>query len=687
MNKNYITITATLIAGAVCVPVARAADEAIPAETVQAYELNPVVVTGTGVHQRLKDTPVAVEVISGEEIRNAGTTDLQEALTMTIPSLSFSPNAMGSYLRMNGLTNSHVLVLVNGRKLVGDISGNVDLGQIDVSRIKRIEVLNGAASTLYGSDAVGGVINIIMDEPTDRAQFDSSSRYMRKNRFDQSLGLSLSAGKVGSFTGYNYSHSDGWQNSHFTESDGELVPSIAQLSLGYTSNNLTQRFTYKPTEKLSIYADGTYYNRLLDRPVERKDITGGSKYNTFSESWSWGAGGAYRLGSLGSVTFDYAGRTYGQYYKYMVQSGNFLPGDYDMTKRQKYHEAELRGLFNFTDASTTVFGLDYRHETLIRPESDLDKGLGSFAAYAQHEHRLWNSLTALAGVRMDSYQDLGTRVTPKVSLMYKMADFNVRGTYAMGYRSPGIDELYYHMLKPMGSRHIITFGNPDLKAETSNYVSVNMEYRTTAFTVALTGYLNFVRNMVTSKSTKFNDLDESRRNELIDEFPEINDIKQSTLSIKEYYNFDKATVKGLEANVSSNPLPGLSLSLNYALAYGRGFNDGSGWQRLNRSVMHSGTFMAKYTRRWNFYEMNLNLTGRVQSKTYYPGDADGNAPGYGIWNLNTRHTFDCFRSFTLTPGIGIDNIFNRRDRRPLNSNFALYSPGRSFMVSLAVTLK
>ena len=85
--------------------------------------------------------------------------------------------------------------------------------------------------------------------------------------------------------------------------------------------------------------------------------------------------------------------------------------------------------------------------------------------------------------------------------------------------------------------------------------------------------------------------------------------------------------------------------------------------------------------------MNLHLNGRLQSKVYYPGDADGNAPGYGIWNLNTRHTFDGFRNFVIEPGIGIDNIFNKKDNRPLNKNFALYSPGRSVVISLALRLK
>ena len=260
----YRKTIASLMLGTVAA-VAVASPDQSPALYIDSvgYDLNPVVVTGTGVHQRLKSSAVPIEVISAQEIEAAGVNGLLEALTMMVPSLSFSPNAMGSYLRLNGLTNSHVLVLVNGRKMVGDISGNVDLSQIDINLIKRIEVLNGAASTLYGSDAVGGVINIILDESADESQFSSDSRYTRKNRFDQSLNLALSAGKVGSFTGYNYSHSDGWQNSHFTDDDGELVETLSLLSLGYSSNNLTQRFTYDPTERLSAYAEGTYYNLSL----------------------------------------------------------------------------------------------------------------------------------------------------------------------------------------------------------------------------------------------------------------------------------------------------------------------------------------------------------------------------------------------------------------------------------------
>lgn len=97
---------------------------------------------------------------------------------------------------MNGLSNKHVLILVNGRKVTGDITGNIDLNQIDMTRVKRIEVLNGAASSLYGSDAIGGVINIITNEPKDVVAFSSNSSYTRKNQFSQGLNLDIAQGKI-----------------------------------------------------------------------------------------------------------------------------------------------------------------------------------------------------------------------------------------------------------------------------------------------------------------------------------------------------------------------------------------------------------------------------------------------------------------------------------------------------------
>lgn len=680
--------TALLIGGVITTSAYAQADKGESEDITQkVFELNPVVVTGTGTHQRLKNTPAPVSVITANEIKRAGITDFQQAMTMMVPSLSFSPNAMGSYLMMNGLSNKYVLILLNGRKMTGDISGNIDISQIDMSRIKRIEVLNGAASSLYGSDAIAGVINIITNQPKEEISFSSNSRYTGKNQFTQGLNLDIAKGKIGSYTAFKYDHSDGWQNSGMTESGDELIETLDQLSVGYNTNNFSQQFTYDATDNLSFYANGGYYRRMTDRPIEREGIDGGNKYNTHYEGYNWGTGAKYKLNNRNSIQLDYVGNNYTSRYKYMLASGDYLPGDYSFTKRQKFHDAELKGIFGFTTNSTTVFGIDYRQDILVRPDAEVDKGLYTLSGYGQHEVKLWDHFTGIVGLRYDHHEQAGGRFTPKVAAMYNMGNFNLRATYAAGFRAPGIDELYYSMFKKMGSKYTISIGDKDLKPEHSNYYSVNMEYRTNRFSASVTGYLNFLTDMVTSKTTPFNDLPAEQQAQLKNEFKELNDLSSTAkVNLKEYINFEKAAVRGFEINLSGNPFAGFTLTGNYTYAYARGKGE-EGWQNIQRSIRHTATLSGNYVHSWSDYTLNINLNGRLQSKCYYPGDVDGDAPGYGIWNLNTRHSFDCFRNLSLEPGIGIDNIFNKKDMRPLNKNFTLYSPGRMVVVSLALKLK
>jgi outer membrane receptor for ferrienterochelin and colicins len=368
------------------------------------YSMDPVVVTGSYTPQHLKNSAVPVAVLNSSAMKNAGITDLQSALEQLVPSLSFSPNSMGSYLRMNGLSNKHVLILVNGRKVGGDISGNVDLSQINMSNVKQIEYITGAASTLYGSDAIGGVINIILKEGGEKSSFTSDSRYKNKNRFDQTLGLNLRAGKVTSTTNYYYSHSDGWQNSNLTESGEDLIETLAPLSFGYSSNNFSERIEYKPTQRLTTYANVGYYRKLTDRPAAQEDVTGGYTYNLHYEGFQWGAGGAYRLnGYNGVLKLDYSGNTLDQAYKYMEDNS------YSFTKKQDFHQLTATGQWNFTENSTSLVGVDYKSESLERPQDEVDKQLSTYSLFVQHEHKLFDLLTLSAGVRYDNHQTVGSR--------------------------------------------------------------------------------------------------------------------------------------------------------------------------------------------------------------------------------------------------------------------------------------
>lgn len=263
-------------------------------------------------------------------------------------------------------------------------------------------------------------------------------------------------------------------------------------------------------------------------------------------------------------------------------------------------------------------------------------------------------------------------------------DFRFRATYSAGFRAPGLDEIYYHYFSVNRGKAQIIFGNRDLKAERSHYVSLNAEYRSNAIAVSLTGFLNRINNMVVRQDI---DIDETSLIRLRQEFPEMTDDQAAKLErYSLYQNSDLGDVKGLQLNVSANLFQGFNLSANYVYTYAR-TKSGTEWTIMERSIRHAATIVADWHHSWGNYAINVNLNGKLQSMTYYTSYED--APGFGLWNLNTIHTFNAVRWAVIEPSIGVENLFDRVDRRIDSSNrrYALYTPGRMLVVGLKVRFK
>jgi outer membrane receptor for ferrienterochelin and colicins len=176
-------------------------------------------------------------------------------------------------------------------------------------------------------------------------------------------------------------------------------------------------------------------------------------------------------------------------------------------------------------------------------------------------------------------------------------------------------------------------------------------------------------------------VDDTSLSMLMREFPEMTqDQADKLVSYALYQNSDKGDVKGLQVNVSANLFQGFNLSANYAYTYARTNTDDE-WTVLERSIRHAATITANYHHVWGKYALNVNLNGRLQSKTYYTGSYE-DAPGFGVWNLNTTHTINISKWLLFKPSIGVDNIFNKVDRRidSANRKYALYSPGRMLVI-------
>ena len=652
------------------------------------YNLNPVVVTGSGHHQRLKSTATPVHVLSAQEIREQGISTFDGALVRMMPQVSMAPNSMGTFLRLNGLGNKYILILINGQKLNGDISNNVDLNRINMARVKRIEVLDGAASSLYGSDAIAGVINIITDQPTqDLISITSDTRVSGHGQLTESVSLDIFSKGFGSYTSFTHDRADSYRNNdleYVKGSDTETQSSIAPLFTGYRSNIVGQKFTYAPNQHLALNAGMDYSYKITSRPETREDITGGTDYEMRYKGLRWNVGGIYKFTSRNSLQANFVVDRYRYGKEYDVATKTYQIGDYVQSKKQRMMDGEIKAILGFTTNSTTIFGADWRQDHLTATSGNINEKVYTLAAYAQHEMKFLKDFTATLGLRLTHHETFNNHLTPKVALMYAPGEFRFRATYSAGFRAPGLDELYYHYYSVNRGKPQISFGNQDLKPEKSHYFSLNAEYRTQMIAVSLTGFINRINDMVVKENIDVNDASLVM---LKREFPEMTDEEASKLvSYALYQNSDKGDIKGVQLNVSANLFPGFNLSTNYAYTYAR-TKSGEEWTPLERSIRHTATIAADYHHAWKRYRLNVNLNGRLQSKTYYPGYED--APGYGIWNLYTTHTFDVARWALIEPSIGIDNIFNRVDRRidSATRKYALYSPGTMLVVGLKVKFK
>jgi outer membrane receptor for ferrienterochelin and colicins len=568
---------------------------------------------------------------------------------------------------MNGLGNKYILILINGQKLSGDISNNVDLNRINMDRVKRIEVLDGAASSLYGSDAIAGVINIITDQPTTQlVSVTGNTRISLPDAWTQGVCLDIHKNGFGSYTSFNHDMSDWYQNGG--------APYVS----GHRSEILGQKFTYAPNQHLALNVGIDYSYKTTRRPDNRID------YEMRYKGLRWNLGGIYKFTSRNSLQASFTVDRFRYGKEYDVTTKTNEAGNYVQSKKQRMTDGELKAILGLTPNSTTIVGADWRKDFLMATSGNIDQHAYTLAAYAQHEMLIAGNLTMTMGLRLTRHETFGNHLTPKVTLMYAPSNFHFRATYSTGFRAPGLDELYYHYFSVNRGKAQISFGNQNLKPEKSHYFALNVEYRSQSVAVSLTGYINRINDMVVKQNIP---VDAASLDMLQHEFPEMTGEQASQLvQYALYQNSDKGDVKGMQVNVSANISQGFNLSANYAYTYAQS-KSGEEWAPLERSIRHAATIAANYHQSWGKYALNINLSGRLQSKTYYPGYED--APGFGIWNLHTTHSFDVAKWCYVEPAIGIDNIFGKADNRQDDKlrKYALYTPGRTLVIGMKVRFK
>ncbi len=676
-------------------------------ETMKTDSIQEVVVTGTGTQHLLRNAPVQTEVITSRMLKNYGGRSLEDILGALTSSFAFNEGDMGSQMQLNGLGNSYILVLVDGKRLHGDVGGENDLGLIDPHNIEKIEIVKGASSALYGSDAIAGVVNIITKKHNEALLVENSTRYGSYNDLRQHNGVGLAFGQVKSYTNFQLQHSDGWQNTatEWTPSSATPVTDSHSKTVNeHTNWQLQEQLTWNVTPQIELYACGSYYRKGIYRPkgkYPKYDVkTFDLKYRNASAS----VGGKWQA-SFGVITLDVDWNKHAYYHAFtsttlaegfdeqgkLILDFPYFAGQQSLQSNQERTMAHLKGVFPLPYNHRLSAGIEARYDYLKAPTSIAGKTAddNTEAIYVQDE---WNcavgsgsaTVHLTPGLRLNRNQGFGMRLTPKLSAMLSTGQLRLRATWSQGFKTPTLKERNYRYIREMTTT-IMYLGNPDLGAQTSNYFSLNGEYTWGPLNLTLTGYLNKVDNMITLATVPRTEAPADYRQQY----------GEMLGKVRRYMNMEDARTMGVDVNLRySHKEWAAGLGYSYLDTRAHVY-DGDHDRLVNVTIdgmaHHKGNVFLTWQHNNGTSHQpqgyGLGLYGRMSTKRYYQTDGDGK--GYQIWRIAGNCTFGLGkRSLASTCQLeaGIDNLFNYCDRTPHGLHLGTTTPGRTVYATLTVKL-
>ena len=641
----------------------------LSAQTIRdSVELEQVVVTATHSPKALKDAPVVTRLITLHDIKITDATNIQDMLTQEIPGLEFGfAMAQETSLNMSGFGGNAVLFLVDGERMAGETMDNTDYNRMNLDNVGRIEIVKGASSALYGSNAVGGVINIISRENLEPWTANVNSRY---NSFGyewrNGASFSFNTEKWNSQTSFQHTMIDpvDLPKAHSSEEiaielmkkaqglpyDESVLNDDSNLSrlYGQKTYNIKERLIWRATDKLTLTGRGGYFFRTSERDT----------YDYHFNAYSAGLKGRYAWNHDCHLELSYA---YDQYDK-----ANFLPDgtrthDHDYSNQQHVAHALFSQSFG---KNGLILGADYMHDYLTTYQfiDNTSHAQDNIDGYAQFDWNITDRLNVVGSVRYDYFSASSQKaLTERLAVVYKAPWMTFRANYASGFRAPTLKEMYMHF--DMGNMGYMIIGNPDLEPEKSHNFNLAVErtnrIRNSGFldgryNFTLMGYCNIFDKRITTIAG-----------------PEYNGMESAL-----YWNEDGVTVWGIDASLGHIWDCGLSLKLNYS------------WMKETGNVYysdfyqprsHSITWRIGYEHRFSrHYALDAALSGRSQGKPQ-SGRTDVDQ-GYTIWKLMLQHHL--WRGIRINTAI--DNLFNYKPK-----SYYYCSPlttGTSFSIGLSVDL-
>lgn len=533
-----------------------------------------IVVTGTRTPHTVSDAPVATSVVDQQEMRSAGAANAGDALE-TVPGVyvdeyeAAGRGGPGSGINLQGLPTDRILVLIDGQRMPITMRAP-DLELIPAPLIDRIEVVKGPSSSLYGSDAIGGVVNIITRRPSNDPEAELLLTGGSFSTFGGNAFHAWRGGPIGWVVNYNREQSDGWIDANAARSlisigEGvvDTLPFPYDDGHPYETNDLFGKVTADAGSYLTFTAESRFHwedNQFSD--------TDDGAVSDDKIQFSGLLRGELQYGRLGVVA---TGTYFHRSFRYREYSSTytinpFPPPDYirglvnkgNTTLGDDFNgELLVNGIL--ADWNLLSGGIAYRHERLDYEAFEESSFVDSDQAYNAYQtilsfflqdeiflfHDIWS---LVPGIRHDYHYEWGTRVNPKLSTLVKLpSNTAIRASIGRAFREPMLSQLYRPIFRHTG---YFLVGNQDLEPETAVGINAEIEHGLRNLAYFTTGYFHY-------------ELEDMIYEDVVDEN------YRSGFPLMTYVNLKRARINGVESMVSVSPLDWLRITGNYTWTIAR----------------------------------------------------------------------------------------------------------------------
>ena len=642
--------------------------------------LDEIIITATKTERVLSSIPLNASIIKKEEIERTSATRLTDIINEELGLMTVSDYGGAEGVQIQGLDSEYTLVLIDNQPLIGRSAGTLDLNRISVGNIKQIEIVRGASSSLYGNEALAGVINIITEEPADGFNADISTSYETHETIDNNFSLGYKSKKFTSSLFVNTYASDGYDldESDDLKTVNEFKNITTQLKLGFEVNN-----------NLSISINSRNFDQTIDN-IASSTLSGETNIAENNINLKIN----HKIKKFNTDLEIYFNSFYGDEFLDDQNGNRFSESFYD----QILIKPEIKSIYEISDKNNIIVGIGNRHESLDRTYFDIKPKQNSPFIYFQYDYRPLEKINLLFGGRYDKFDEYKSQISPKFSGIFEFDDYNlIKISTGYGFKAPDFRQLYFNFSNSTIGYSVIGYNvvNDVMSQLIEEGQIINIVVPLEEFENSLSPESSLSVNIgfETSflKNFKFsgNFFNNSAKN-LIDTRVIAN--KTNGQNVFSYYNVNEVSTYGVEIETKYKPNNNFKISLGYQLLYAfdldarKAFDNGEVFARstpvspafrlkksdyfglYNRS-RHMAIFKINYNNLENKFNSSLRLRYRSKFGLYdsnsnnYLDKYDEFVNGYITANISLKKNIN--KSISLTAGI--ENIFNYFDSQNISN--------------------